>query len=151
MYNKKVRGPLIEGNKTLGQVTNEVIAPIEMAPGLWWSVAFGIASLATLYGVYSIYMTVYKGIGVWGVNNTIGWGWAIVNFVWWIGIGHAGTAFSIFLLILRQRWRTAINRSAEAMTVFAVLCAALFPPCTWEGSGSHFLSSLIRIQGAPYG
>ena len=127
MYNKKIRGPLVEGNKTLGQVTRDVIAPIETAPGLWWSVAFGIASLATLYGVYAIYITVTKGIGTWGVNNSVGWGWAIVNFVWWIGIGHAGTAFSIFLLILRQRWRTSINRSAEAMTVFAVLCAAMFP------------------------
>ncbi len=127
MYNKKIRGPLVEGNKSLGQVTREVIAPLETAPGLWWSIAFGIASLATLYGAYAIYITVYKGIGTWGVNNSVGWGWAIVNFVWWIGIGHAGTAFSIFLLILRQRWRTSINRSAEAMTVFAVLCAAMFP------------------------
>ena len=86
-----------------------------------------IATLASIWGVYSIYITVTKGIGTWGVNNTVGWGWAIINFVWWIGIGHAGTAFSIFLLILRQKWRTSINRAAEAMTVFAVGCAALFP------------------------
>lgn len=127
MYNKKIRGPLIEGNKSISQVTREVIAPVESTPGLWWFIAFGVASLATLYGVYAMYMTVYKGIGTWGVNNSVGWGWEIVNFVWWIGIGHAGTAFSIFLLILRQRWRTSINRAAEAMTVFAVGCAALFP------------------------
>jgi Ni/Fe-hydrogenase subunit HybB-like protein len=127
MYNKEVRGPLIEGNKSYGQITREIVAPVEAAPGLWWSIAFVIASAATIYGVYAIYMTVYKGIGTWGVNNTVGWGWEIVNFVWWIGIGHAGTAFSIFLLILRQRWRTSINRSAEAMTVFAVMSAALFP------------------------
>jgi len=78
-------------------------------------------------GGYSIFLTLTKGIGMWGVNNTVAWGWAIINFVWWIGIGHAGTAFSIFLLILRQKWRTAINRAAEAMTVVAVFCAGLFP------------------------
>ena len=127
MYNKKVRGPLIEGNKTPGQITTEVLIPMESRLKMWWPVAFGISTAAGIYGLYSIYLTVYKGIGVWGVNNTVGWGWAIVNFVWWIGIGHAGTAFSIFLLILRQKWRTSINRSAEAMTVFAVICAALFP------------------------
>lgn len=127
MYNRKIRGPLVEGNKSLEQISREVIKPLEVSPGLWWSVALGISSLATLYGIYAIYITVYKGIGTWGVNNSVGWGWAIVNFVWWIGIGHAGTAFSIFLLILRQKWRTSINRAAEAMTVFAVLCAALFP------------------------
>jgi molybdopterin-containing oxidoreductase family membrane subunit len=127
MYNRKIRGPLIEGNKTLGQITEEVINPLDLPPGLWWSVAFAIASAAAIFGGYAIYITVYKGIGTWGVNNSVAWGWEIVNFVWWIGIGHAGTAFSIFLLILRQRWRTSINRAAEAMTVFAVMSAALFP------------------------
>jgi Ni/Fe-hydrogenase subunit HybB-like protein len=127
MYNRKIRGPLIEGNKTLGQITEEVINPLDVPPGLWWSVAFTIASAAAIFGGYAIYITVYKGIGTWGVNNSVAWGWEIVNFVWWIGIGHAGTAFSIFLLILRQRWRTSINRAAEAMTVFAVISAALFP------------------------
>jgi molybdopterin-containing oxidoreductase family membrane subunit len=127
MYNRKIRGPLIEGNKTITDVTRDVIAPMEAAPGLWWYIAMAISSIATLIGGYAIYITVSKGIGTWGVNNTIAWGWEIINFVWWIGIGHAGTAFSIFLLILRQRWRTSINRSAEAMTVLAVMCAAIFP------------------------
>lgn len=127
MYNSKIRGPLVKGNKLLGQVTGEVIAPLESKPGIWWTIALGLSSLATIYGIYAIYITVYKGIGTWGVNNSVGWGWEIINFVWWIGIGHAGTAFSIFLLILRQRWRTSINRAAEAMTVFAVLCAAIMP------------------------
>jgi Ni/Fe-hydrogenase subunit HybB-like protein len=127
MYNKKIRGPLIEGKKTLGQITGDVAAPLETRPGLWWYIAFSISCSAALFGFYAMYITVYKGIGTWGVNNTVGWGWEIVNFVWWIGIGHAGTAFSIFLLILRQRWRTSINRAAEAMTVLAVMCAALFP------------------------
>ena len=127
MYNRKIRGPLVEGNKTLGQISREVISPLETRPGLWWFITFGISAIAALYGAYAIYITVYKGIGTWGVNNSVGWGWAIVNFVWWIGIGHAGTAFSIFLLTLRQKWRTSINRAAEAMTVFAVMCAAIFP------------------------
>ena len=127
MYNRKIRGPLVEGNKTLGQITKEIVAPMETAPGAWWYIAFGISSLAAIYGFYAIYITVTKGIGTWGLNNSVAWGWDIVNFIWWIGIGHAGTAFSIFLLVLRQRWRTSINRSAEAMTVLAVICAALFP------------------------
>ena len=127
MYNSKIRGPLVEGNKSLGQITREVVSPLETSPGIWWSVALGLSSLATIYGIYAIFITVYKGIGTWGVNNSVGWGWEIINFVWWIGIGHAGTAFSIFLLILRQRWRTSINRAAEAMTVFAVLSAAIMP------------------------
>jgi Ni/Fe-hydrogenase subunit HybB-like protein len=127
MYNRNIRGPLVEGNKTIGQITKDVIAPLDSTPGLWWYIAFGISSLAAIYGFYAIYITVSQGIGTWGVNNTVAWGWEIVNFVWWIGIGHAGTAFSIFLLILRQRWRTSINRSAEAMTVLAVMCAALYP------------------------
>lgn len=127
MYNRDVRGSLIEGKKSFGQISSDIIAPLENKPGLWWFAAMALGSLASLWGVYSIYHTVDKGIGTWGVNNTIGWGWAIINFVWWIGIGHAGTAFSIFLLILRQKWRTSINRAAEAMTVVAVFCAALFP------------------------
>jgi Ni/Fe-hydrogenase subunit HybB-like protein len=127
MYNRKIRGPLIEGSKTYGQITKDIIAPIETRPGIWWFIAFGISSLAAICGFYAIYITVSKGIGTWGLNNSVGWGWEIINFVWWIGIGHAGTAFSIFLLILRQKWRTSINRAAEAMTVIAVMCAALYP------------------------
>ncbi|MGC9341317.1 MAG: NrfD/PsrC family molybdoenzyme membrane anchor subunit [Bacteroidales bacterium] len=127
MYKKDIRGPLVEGNKTYGQISQDIMAPIETRPGNWWFIGMALGSLASVWGVYAIYETVAKGIGTWGVNNTVGWGWAIINFVWWIGIGHAGTAFSIFLLILRQKWRTSINRAAEAMTVVAVGCAALFP------------------------
>ena len=127
MYNSEVRGRLINGDKTLGQISEEIIAPIHAKTPLWWygAVLIGL----TMFGIggYSIFITLTKGIGTWGVNNSVGWGWAIINFVWWIGIGHAGTAFSIFLLILRQKWRTAINRAAEAMTVVAVFCASLFP------------------------
>ncbi len=127
MYNRSIRGPLVEGNKTYGQISSDIMAPIDARPGMWWYLTMAIASVAALFGFYAIYITVSKGIGTWGLNNSVGWGWEIINFVWWIGIGHAGTAFSIFLLILRQRWRTSINRAAEAMTVVAVGCAALFP------------------------
>ncbi len=127
MYKTEVRGSLIHGNKNFRQISTDIIAPIDQPIPLWWKAAFGISLLALLYGVIAIYLTVSIGIGTWGVNNSTAWGWEIINFVWWIGIGHAGTAFSIFLLILRQQWRTSINRAAEAMTVAAVLCAALFP------------------------
>ena len=101
MYNRKIRGPLVEGNKTFSQISKEILTPMETTPGLWWYIAFGISSIAAIFGFYAIYITVSQGIGTWGVNNSVGWGWEIVNFVWWIGIGHAGTAFSIFLLILQ--------------------------------------------------
>ncbi len=127
MYNSEVRGRLIEGDKTLGQISEEILAPIHAKTPLWWYAAL-VAGLGMLgFGAYAIYITLTKGLGTWGLNSSVAWGWDIINFVWWIGIGHAGTAFSIFLLILRQKWRTAINRAAEAMTVVAVLAAALFP------------------------
>ena len=127
MYNKKVRGILVEGNKTYGQISDDIMAPLYVKTPLWWYVAVSISSIAILCGLYAMYITISTGIGTWGVNNNVAWGWGIINFVWWIGIGHAGTAFSIFLLILRQKWRTSINRAAEAMTVVAVVCAGLFP------------------------
>lgn len=127
MYKTAVRGTLIHGNKNYRQISTDIIAPIDQPIPTWWKAAFGISLLATLFGVVAIYVTISQGIGTWGVNNSVAWGWEIINFVWWIGIGHAGTAFSIFLLILRQKWRTSINRAAEAMTVVAVGCAALFP------------------------
>jgi Ni/Fe-hydrogenase subunit HybB-like protein len=127
MYKKEIRGDLIQGNKNLGQITTDIVAPLETKPSTWWLGTMAIASIAAIWGMYAIYMTISRGIGMWGENHTVAWGWEIVNFVWWIGIGHAGTAFSIFLLILRQRWRSSINRAAEAMTVIAVGCAALFP------------------------
>jgi len=127
MYKTEIRGPLITGDKTFEQVSREITAPIDAPIPRWWKTAFGLSLLASALGVWAIYITVVEGIGVWGLNNSVGWGWDIINFVWWIGIGHAGTAFSIFLLILRQKWRTSINRAAEAMTVVAVGCAAIFP------------------------
>jgi len=128
MYKQDVRGVLIEGNKSYGQITREILKPFEAdRPPKWWYAGIFISFIMIAIGLYSMYVLVTTGIGIWGLNNNVGWGWDIINFVWWIGIGHAGTAFSIFLLILRQRWRTSINRAAEAMTVFAVACAGLFP------------------------
>ena len=127
MYDSRVRGILIEGNKNYHQVTEDISSPVEQKPKRWWFIAMTISTLFLLGGVYAGYITITQGIGVFGVNNSVAWGFAIINFVWWIGIGHAGTAFSIFLLILRQKWRTSINRAAEAMTVFAVMAAGLFP------------------------
>ncbi len=124
---QNIRGDLIAGNKTFRDITDDILRPIESDTPKWWYVAMALSTAALAWGVYSIYVTVAFGIGTWNLNNTIAWGWGILNFVWWIGIGHAGTAFSIFLLVLRQKWRTSINRAAEAMTVFAVLCAAMFP------------------------
>ncbi|MEZ5105318.1 MAG: NrfD/PsrC family molybdoenzyme membrane anchor subunit [Draconibacterium sp.] len=127
MYNSEVRGRLIEGDKSFAQISREITAPINDKTPIWWYIAFLISLVMFGIGGHAIYTTLTVGIGSWGVNNSTAWGWAIINFVWWIGIGHAGTAFSIFLLILRQKWRTAINRAAEAMTVVAVFCASLFP------------------------
>jgi Ni/Fe-hydrogenase subunit HybB-like protein len=127
MYNTEVRGKLILGEKNLQKITADILRPLESKIGFWWYLAMSVALGATFYGLYAMYITITQGIGAWGLNNSVAWGWDIINFVWWVGIGHAGTAFSIFLLILRQQWRTSINRAAEAMTVFAVLCAALFP------------------------
>jgi len=127
MYNSAVRGKLIEGDKSFKQISQEIIAPIHAKTPLWWYAAMVVSLGMFGFGLYCKYITISTGIGTWGVNNSVAWGWAIINFVWWIGIGHAGTAFSIFLLILRQKWRTAINRAAEAMTVVAVFCASLFP------------------------
>jgi molybdopterin-containing oxidoreductase family membrane subunit len=90
---------------------------------LFFLLAFSLLILL-LYGI--VYLLVY-GVGIWGINIPVGWGFAITNFVWWIGIGHAGTLISAILLLLHQRWRTSINRLAEAMTIFAVMCAGVFP------------------------
>ncbi len=127
MYKAEVRGPLILGNKDYRQITSDIIAPIDNKTPGWWKAAMAVSVVLSGIGFVAMFVTVRYGLGTWAVNNSVAWGWEIINFVWWIGIGHAGTAFSIFLLILRQKWRTSINRAAEAMTVFAVGCAAIFP------------------------
>ena len=94
---------------------------------LAWFICFAVGFLLLHGFMIGAPYLLFEGVGIWGINNPIGWGWAIINFVWWIGIGHAGTLISAILLLFRQRWRTSINRAAEAMTIFAVLCAAQFP------------------------
>ncbi|RZT97100.1 quinol:cytochrome c oxidoreductase quinone-binding subunit 1 [Ancylomarina subtilis] len=127
MYVSPVREPLIKGNKTYSQITKDIAAPIEGKPGKAWYMGLALSLSAMFFGLAMMGYTVWQGIGSWGLNRTIGWGWGITNFVWWVGIGHAGTFISAILLLFRQKWRTSINRSAEAMTIFAVLCAGLFP------------------------
>src|SRR5207248_708161 len=92
-----------------------------------WLYGAGLAFTLLMVLLCSISWLLYKGVGIWGVNIPVAWGFAIVNFVWWIGIGHAGTFISAILLLLHQDWRTSINRFTEAMTLFAVACAGLFP------------------------
>ena len=92
-----------------------------------WFIFFAIGFLLLHGFMVGVPYLLFEGVGIWGLNNPIGWGWAIINFVWWIGIGHAGTLISAILLLFRQKWRTSINRAAEAMTIFAVLCAMQFP------------------------
>jgi molybdopterin-containing oxidoreductase family membrane subunit len=107
--------------------TEKVIKRIKSNPHKLWYWAISISIVAFFIGIWAVYQTVYYGIGTWGLNNTVGWGWGITNFVWWIGIGHAGTFISAILLLFKQEWRIGINRAAEAMTIFAVICAGFFP------------------------
>jgi molybdopterin-containing oxidoreductase family membrane subunit len=119
--------PLVEGNPSFGKVTEDICKVVEGPLNLKWlgALTLALGGLAIL-GV-SVGWLFWEGTGTWGLNNPAGWGWAIVNFVFWVGIGHAGTLISAILYLFRQRWRTAINRFAEAMTIFAVICALLFP------------------------
>ncbi|MDZ4700907.1 MAG: NrfD/PsrC family molybdoenzyme membrane anchor subunit [Rhodothermales bacterium] len=119
--------PLITGNLSFHDITTMVSLHTEKKTPLAWYAAFGFASsIAGLLLIMIAYL-VWNGTGVWGLNNPVGWGWAIVNFVFWVGIGHAGTLISAILFLFRQKWRTSINRAAEAMTLFAVICALVFP------------------------
>ena len=122
-----IREPLILGDKSYHQITEDVCAPVEGKANKYWYIVFALSIIVALWGVGCILYTIGRGIGVWGLNTTVDWAWDITNFVWWVGIGHAGTLISAVLLLFRQKWRMAINRSAEAMTIFAVMMAALFP------------------------
>jgi Ni/Fe-hydrogenase subunit HybB-like protein len=120
--------PLIGPDYTLGSVTEKIsdIVLVRRTTKSWifgFLLAFSLLMLLNL--VVSLLMV--KGVGIWGINIPVGWAFAITNFVWWIGIGHAGTLISAFLLLMHQKWRTSINRFAEAMTIFAVMCAGMFP------------------------
>ena len=123
----EIRDPLILGNKTYHDITREIALPVEGKANKYWWILFGLSVVLFLWGIGCMAYTIGTGIGVWGLNKTVNWAWDITNFVWWIGIGHAGTLISAVLLLFRQKWRMAINRSAEAMTIFGVVQAGLFP------------------------
>ena len=121
------REPLVLNNRSLGWISDQIAGIIEGKTPTWWWVTMLISLPVMLMCFTMIGYLISTGVGVWGLNSPIAWGWAIVNFVFWIGIGHAGTLISAVLFLLRQKWRTSINRAAEAMTIFAVMCAGIFP------------------------
>jgi molybdopterin-containing oxidoreductase family membrane subunit len=155
-----IRETLITGGKTVRDVSEDISRQVEAKPSRLWWIAFSISLVLLLFGVYCLVTVLWEGIGVWGLNKTVGWAWDITNFVWWVGIGHAGTLISAILLLFRQKWRMSINRAAEAMTIFAVICAATFPlvhmgrlwlglywvlplPNTWGSLWANFNSPLL--------
>jgi Ni/Fe-hydrogenase subunit HybB-like protein len=122
-----IREPLITGKDiTYAKITDDVLRPVENMPTKAWWIGFIVSALGALLWVFAVSWTFWFGIGEWGLNKTVGWAWDITGFVWWVGIGHAGTLISAVLLLFRQNWRNSINRSAEAMTIFAVICAATY-------------------------
>jgi Ni/Fe-hydrogenase subunit HybB-like protein len=122
------RDDVIGPGHTFGSVTDKISAIVlTRRTPRGWLIGFGLSFLLVMVLLYAVAYLFTVGVGIFGVNIPVGWGFDIVNFVWWIGIGHAGTLISAILLLLRQRWRTSINRFAEAMTLFAVACAGLFP------------------------
>ena len=120
------RQKLVLGGHTFASISDVVCKPIEDKAPTWWLIGL-MASLSFLLLLFSMLgYLVWEGIGIWGLNNPVMWGWDLVTFVFWIGIGHAGTLISAILFLFRQKWRTSINRFAEAMTIFAVMCAGLY-------------------------
>jgi Ni/Fe-hydrogenase subunit HybB-like protein len=119
--------PMIIGPHSPRTVSEKITSIIFDKTPLWWLLAFGVAFSLLMLFIVSVTTLLVKGVGVFGINVPVGWGFDIINFVWWIGIGHAGTLISAILLLLRQKWRMSINRFAEAMTIFAVACAGMFP------------------------
>ena len=127
-YEAPIRRPLVTGNKSYHDVTVDVVTPVEGKANKSWWIVFSIALAAFSWGIGCIIYTVSTGIGTWGLNKTVGWAWDITNFVWWVGIGHAGTlnfCGTYYYFVKSGEWR--INRSAEAMTIFSVIQAGLFP------------------------
>jgi molybdopterin-containing oxidoreductase family membrane subunit len=119
--------PVIQGRLSLAEIENLIASPLDEKPGRKFFIALSISLSLLFIGVLSVGYLFYKGTGVWGLNQPVGWAFDITNFVFWVGIGHAGTLISAILFLLRQKWRTAIARFAEAMTIFAVMCAGIFP------------------------
>jgi len=119
--------PVVAGTPTAGEIDAVVSAPLDRRPSRPWWIALGVTLTMLAVGGACVGVTLWYGLGVWGVNQPVSWGMDIVNFVFWVGIGHAGTLISAILFLLRQRWRNGIARFAEAMTIFAVMCAGIFP------------------------
>src|SRR5512135_2740757 len=119
--------PVVAPGHTFRSVTEKISSIVLRGTPRGWYIGFAITFAFVMVLLVAVTYLFIKGVGIWGVNIPIGWGFAIVNFVWWIGIGHAGTLISAILLLLHQHWRNAINRFAEAMTLFAVACAGMFP------------------------
>jgi len=155
-----IRETLITGGKTVRDVSEDISRQVEGKPTRLWWIAFSVSVVLFMFGLYCLATLLWEGVGVWGLNKTVGWAWDITNFVWWVGIGHAGTLISAILLLFRQKWRMSINRAAEAMTIFAVICAATFPlvhmgrlwlglywvlplPNTWGSLWANFNSPLL--------
>ena len=127
IHDSILRDRLVTGDKSASDVTRDIARPILNNPTTSWKIGFTMSLIFLgVFGVSLLY-TLWTGIGVWNINKSVMWGWDITNFVFWVGIGHAGTLISAVLLLFRQKWRMSINRSAEAMTIFAVICAAMFP------------------------
>src|SRR6185295_8690924 len=118
---------LVSNARSFGWISNRVASLIEDRAPFWWWALFIPSSLALCMLLFMLGYQISTGVGVWGNQHPVMWAWDIVNFVWWIGIGHAGTLISAILFLLRQRWRTGVNRAAEAMTIFAVMCAGIYP------------------------
>jgi molybdopterin-containing oxidoreductase family membrane subunit len=121
------RPPMVLNNRSMSWITNLIAGIPEQKTPLWWYITIAITGSFAGFGVLCILYLLFTGVGVWGNNIPVGWAWDITNFVFWIGIGHAGTLISAILYLCRQKWRTSINRAAEAMTLFAVICAAIYP------------------------
>jgi molybdopterin-containing oxidoreductase family membrane subunit len=122
-----VEQPVVYGRLSLAEIEELVAKPLDSKPDKKFYIAIGISGTFLLIGAILLLITFYYGIGMWGNNQPVAWGFPIINFVFWVGIGHAGTLISAILFLLRQKWRTGIARFAEAMTIFAVICAGLFP------------------------
>jgi Ni/Fe-hydrogenase subunit HybB-like protein len=121
------RPPMVLNNRSMSWITNLIAGIPEQKTPLWWYITIAITGSIAGFGVLCILYLLFTGVGVWGNNIPVGWAWDITNFVFWIGIGHAGTLISAILFLCRQKWRTSINRASEAMTLFAVICAAIYP------------------------
>jgi Ni/Fe-hydrogenase subunit HybB-like protein len=124
---RPLRPEWVEGSPALREISDDIALPLSGRPGAAWFRCLAMSLAALAIGACCVTYEIATGIGTWGLNKSVGWAFDVTNFVFWIGIGHAGTLISAILLLFRQRWRMSINRSAEAMTIFAVLCAALFP------------------------